>query len=208
MSEYGCDAFYSYLCTNGDDTFVSGDKVFQTMKIGVFCSANNNIDPRYFAAAEELGGWIGDNGHTLVFGGCNTGLMQCTAQAVKRHGGRTVGVIPTLVERGGRVSECVDVQFRCDTLSDRKDLLVSQSDLLVALPGGVGTIDEVFTATAAATIGYHNKGVVLYNVGGFWQPLIDLLDYLAQKGMIRGSWRQRIHVADSLEDIKKMVEEA
>lgn len=178
------------------------------MKIGVFCSANNNIDPRYFAATEELGRWIGANKHTLVFGGCNTGLMQCVAQAVKKNGGLTVGIIPTLVEKGGRVSEWVDVQFRCDNLSDRKDLLVAQSDLLIALPGGVGTIDEVFTAAASATIGYHNKRVVLYNIGGFWQPLIGLLDYLSEKGMIRGSWRQRIHVAESLDDIKKMAEKA
>lgn len=174
------------------------------MKIGVFCSANNDIDPVFFTAAEELGSWMAEESHTLVFGGCNTGLMQCVAQAVKKNGGRTVGVIPTLVEKGGRVSECVDVQFRCDNLSDRKDLLVSQSDLLVALPGGIGTIDEVFTAAASATIGYHDKRVVLYNIKGFWQPLIDMLDYLTVKGMTRGSWRSHIYVADSLEDIKRM----
>ena len=176
------------------------------MKIGVFCSANNNIDPDFFAATEELGRWMGDSKHTLVFGGCDTGLMQCVAQAVKKSGGLTVGIIPTLVEKGGRVSECVDVKFRCDNLSDRKDLLVAQSDLLIALPGGVGTIDELFTTAASATIGYHNKRVVLYNMKGFWQPLIRLLDYLAEKGMIRGSWRQRILVAESLDDIKRMVE--
>ena len=111
------------------------------MKIGVFCSANNNIDPDFFTATEEMGRWMADNGHTLVFGGCNIGLMQCIGKAVKDHGGMTIGVVPTLVERGGQKFAVLDVEIACDYLSDRKDLLVAQSDIIVALPGGVGTLD-------------------------------------------------------------------
>lgn len=175
------------------------------MKIGVFCSANSNIDPAFFAAAEELGSWMGRNGHTLVFGGCDMGLMQCVASAVKRAGGRTVGVIPSLVEQNGHASRDVDVEFPCDNLSDRKDLMLVQSDVMVALPGGIGTLDEVFTVAASATIGYHRKRVVLYNVNDFWQPLIHLLDDLEQRGMVRGNYNRVIGVAHTFDQLVEMI---
>lgn len=175
------------------------------MKIGVFCSANNAIDPDYFALTEQLGRWIAAEGHTLVYGGCNMGLMECVARAVKRQGGLTVGVVPTLVEQGGRKSDCIDVEFRCDNLDDRKALLVEQSDVMVALPGGIGTLDEVFTAAAAATIGYHSKRVVLYNIKGFWRPLIAMLDDMAARGVLRGSWRDHIAVADTFDDLVRLI---
>lgn len=174
------------------------------MKIGVFCSANNNIDPQFFAAAEELGTWMAENGHTLVFGGCNMGLMQCVGKAVKNNGGLTIGVVPTLVERGGKKFDDLDVEIPCDNLSDRKDLMVAQSDLLVALPGGVGTLDEIFTVVASHTIGYHSKQMIIYNVNSFWNKLIELLDDMQQRGFIRGSWHDYISVVNSTTDIAKL----
>ena len=80
----------------------------------------------------------------------------------------------------------------CADLSDRKQLLMLQSDTFVALPGGIGTLDEVFTVVASATIGYHAKRVVLYNINGFWDSLISLLDDLSGKGMVRGEWQRHI----------------
>ena len=150
------------------------------MKIAVFCSANKNIDPDFFTLTEEMGKWMAENGHDLVFGGCNSGLMDCIGKAVKANGGRTIGVVPTLVERGGRTFPDLDIEIPCDNLSDRKDLMLAQSDLFVALPGGVGTLDEIFT--------------------------IALLDDLAEKSMIRGDWRDVIEVADNLGELAKLCE--
>ena len=164
------------------------------MKIAVFCSANSNIDAGYFKVAEELGRWIGENGHTLVFGGCNLGLMECVAKAVHGAGGRTIGVVPTIIERGGKASPSMDVCIPCDNLSDRKELMTAQCDAAVALPGGLGTLDEVFTMAASATIGYHHKPIVLLNTGGFWDSLVALLDDIQRKGMVRGEWRSIIKV--------------
>lgn len=175
------------------------------MKIAIFCSANKDIDPDFFSMTEALGSWMAENGHSLVFGGCNIGLMECIAKAVKEKDGQTIGVVPTLVEKTGRTSKFVDVEIPCDNLSDRKDLMIAQSDLIVALPGGVGTLDEIFTVVAARTIGYHQKNVILYNMKGFWDSTIALLDDLQAKGMIRGSWHDMIQVAESLEDIQKAV---
>ncbi len=178
------------------------------MKIAVFCSANRNIDPDFFAMTEELGKWMGENGHDVVFGGCNMGLMDCIGKAVKAHGGRAIGVVPSLVEKGGRTFDDLDVEIPCDNLSDRKDLLLAQSDIVVALPGGIGTLDEIFTVAASHTIGYHHKMVILYNMKGFWNSTIALLDDMQQKGMIRGEWHDYIDVANDFEELKEKIEKA
>ena len=175
------------------------------MKICIFCSANQQLDPDFFGMTEELGRWLATAGHTLVYGGVNSGLMECVARAVKQAGGRTVGVIPKIVEKGGRISDYVDVEVMCDNLSDRKQLMEDRSDVFIALPGGIGTMDEVFTIAAAHTIGYHDKPVILYNMKGFWDDLVAMLDNLQQRGMVRGQWRDYIAVAESLEDIKDLL---
>lgn len=99
----------------------------------------------------------------------------------------------------------MEIEIPCDNLSDRKQLMMDQSDVFIALPGGLGTIDEIFTVVASATIGYHQKTVILYNMKGFWDSLIALLDDLQVKGMIRGDWRQYIKTADSIEEIKTLI---
>ena len=175
------------------------------MKICVFCSANGQLDPDFFTMTEELGRWLATEGHTLVYGGVNSGLMECVARAVKQAGGRTVGVIPQIVEKSGRISDYVDVEVLCDNLSDRKQLMADKSDVFIALPGGIGTIDEVFTIAAAHTIGYHDKRVILYNMKGFWGDMTAMLDRLQQRGMVRGEWRDYIAVANSLEEISELI---
>ena len=175
------------------------------MKICVFCSANQQIDPDFFGMTEELGRWAAENGHSIVYGGVNQGLMESLGKAAKEAGGRTIGIIPMIVEKSGRTSDYVEIEIHCDNLSDRKQLMMDQSDVFIALPGGLGTIDEIFTVVASATIGYHQKTVILYNMNGFWDSLIALLDDLQVKGMIRGDWRQYIKTADSIEEISRLL---
>lgn len=176
------------------------------MKIGVFCSANEHIAPDYFKQTEALGQWIGREGHQLVFGGCNMGLMECVARSAHEAGATTIGMVPRVVEQGGRASKYLDVYVACDNLSDRKDLMLAQSDVLVALPGGIGTLDEVFTVAASHTIGYHHKMVVLFDMDDFWQPLVALLDDLQVRGFIRGHWSDFIRVAHSLDEVKAEID--
>lgn len=175
------------------------------MKICVFCSANQQLDPAFFVATEELGRWLAQQGHTLVYGGVNQGLMECVAKAAHEAGGQTIGVIPQIIEKSGRISQYVDVEMLCDNLSDRKQLMADQSDVFIALPGGIGTLDEVFTIAASHTIGYHRKQVILYNIKGFWDSLLAMLDDLQQRGMVRGQWRDYISVANSLEELASLV---
>ena len=175
------------------------------MKICIFCSANQQIDPDFFSMTEELGKWAAENGHDIVFGGVNQGLMECVGKAAREHGGRTIGVVPMIVEKSGRTSDHVDIEIPCDNLSDRKQLMMDQSDVFVALPGGIGTLDEVFTIAASATNGYHKKRVILYNMKGFWDSLINLLNNLQAKGMIRGDWQQYIKIANSLQELANLI---
>ena len=171
------------------------------MNIAVYCSANDNIDPDFFKETEKLGRWMGENGHTVVYGGCNIGLMECIGRSVHDAGGRVIGVIPQIIEQGGKKSDCIDIEFPCDNLSDRKEIMMNQSEVFIALPGGLGTLDEIFTVAASSTIGYHHKKTILYNIKGFWNPLIAVLDDLQSKGFIRGDYRNYIQVADNLETL-------
>jgi uncharacterized protein (TIGR00730 family) len=177
------------------------------MNIGVFCSANNQIDAAFFQQTEELGRWAAKNGHVIVFGGVNQGLMECLAKAVKEAGGETLGVVPSIVEETGRTSQYNDRVLTCNNLSERKQLMLDESDVFIALPGGVGTLDEVFTVAASYTIGYHHKRVILYNMKGFWDSTIRMLDDLQQRGMVRGQWRDYICVANNLDEMGDLLAE-
>ena len=171
------------------------------MHITVFCSANNHIDPEYFTMAEEFGRWIGKNGQTLVYGGHDEGLMECIARATHEAGGRVEGVIPRRLVNSGHLSQYVDVEILCETLSERKDIMLRRSDAVVALPGGIGTLDEVFTVAASGTLDYHRLRVVMYDMNGFWTPLEQLMDALQEKGMIRGDYHRRVTFAKNLEEV-------
>lgn len=144
-------------------------------RIGVFCSASERIDPLYFEKTRELGRWLGEQGKTLVYGGSAQGLMECLAKAVKESGGRLFGVVPSKLEERGMASTLPDVTFHTCSLSDRKDTMVEESEVLVALPGGVGTLDEAFHVMAACGIGYHSKKVIFYNINGYYDALLSFL---------------------------------
>lgn len=173
------------------------------MKIAVFCSANNNVVGEFADSVSEFGRWIGGEGHTLVYGGANSGLMECLARSAHDAGAMVIGVVPRLLEKGGRASGYIDVDIPCDNLSDRKDLMLAQSDVAVVLPGGIGTLDELFTVAASHTIGYHKKQVILYNINGFWNSLIAMLDDLQNRGMIRGSYSDCIAMAGNFDELKE-----
>lgn len=174
--------------------------------IGIFCSASNTIDQAYFDAACELGEWMGKEQKTLIYGGSNIGLMECVAKAVKENGGSVIGVIPSKLERNGRQSAIPDVVIHTEDLSDRKDIIAQKSDVLVALPGGVGTLDEVFHVMASATLGYHAKKVVFYNVEGFYNDLLEFLDKLAKDKFARLNISSYYEVANTQDELIRILE--
>lgn len=171
--------------------------------IGVFCSAAEGIDKAYFDAAREVGSWMARRGIALVYGGARMGLMEATARAAKEAGGNVVGVVPERLYARGAVSEMITEAIPCTTLAERKEIMIARSDLLLALPGGIGTVDEVFHTMGSATIGEHRKRVVLYNVNGFWDECMRMLQGMEQKGFIRGKVSDYVVMAGSIEELEE-----
>ncbi len=173
--------------------------------IGLFCAASEAIDSIYVSAAHEFGLWLGSEAMTLVYGGAAKGLMEVTASAAKSAGARIVGVVPDILVSRGGVSTLLDACVQVRNLSERKDAILYRSDILVAMPGGLGTLDEVFHVMAGATIGYHDKKVIFYNVNNFWNSMIATLADFRNKGFLRGEPDRYFAVADTLEELKNII---
>lgn len=176
-------------------------------KIGVFLSANNDVPQAYRDAAREVGTWIGSTGRTLVFGGSNRGLMQEIASATKAAGGTLVGIVPQVLFDRGWNNTQLDETIRTRDLTDRKEQLVEQSDILVALPGGIGTLDEVFTAVGLSAIGFEAKPVVIYNVEGCYDSLRKLLADLNSRNLLRAPAEEIMTFADNFDELIQLLEQ-
>ena len=169
--------------------------------IGVFLSSRSDVSAAYHEAARQVGQWIGETRRTLLYGGSKQGLMEVLARTAKEAGARVFGIVPQFVVDRNHVSELLDVEIRTAGLSDRKTVIIDRSDVLVALPGGVGTLDEVFTLLAGRTANETNKRVILYDVDGCWQPLIDLLDRLVEAGLYSADERQKVGVVTNIDEL-------
>lgn len=174
-------------------------------KIGIFCSASTNIDPYYYDLARQLGEWIGKNNHTLVYGGSQLGLMGALSQSVYQNKGHLIGVIPHILKDTEKENPLPQEKIYTQSLSDRKDIILQQSDHIIALPGGVGTLDEIFHVMALATLGYHNKKIILSNMNGFYNQLLTLLQELKELEFIRQSLSSYLLVTDNFEDLVSLL---
>ncbi len=174
--------------------------------IGIFCASSDNMDYPFYIEAGRLGEWIGKEGKTLVYGGANCGLMEATAKAVHENGGHVVGVVPQILIDRNRVSNYIDTKIQCQDLNDRKQLLIEHSDIIIAMPGSLGTLDEVFTVMASNTIGIHNKRVVFWNIDGFWNELFDLFESLKSKGVVNKPFEDLCDSVNTLEELIEVIE--
>ena len=174
-------------------------------KIALFCSASDSIAPIYKEKAEELGAWMGEHHKWLIYGGANTGLMEVVAEAAKAKGAMLMGVVPTKLEERSMVSDKLDVTFHTVNLSDRKDIMLQETDVAVALPGGVGTLDEIFHVMASATIGYHGKQVIFYNINGFWNDILHFFHTLEETRFAHRPLKQYYKVANTFEELVELL---
>ena len=173
--------------------------------IGIFCASSNDLDSIYYEEAARLGAYIGQQKKTLVYGGNDKGLMEATAKAVSENGGNVMGIIPKIIYDRGGVSKYVNIEVPCNDITDRKQLLLEHSDILIAMPGSVGTLDEAFTVIAANTIGYSDKRLVFWNINGFWDELIVLFDSLRKKGVMTKEYTEVFTFVNTLEEIKEII---
>ncbi len=120
---------------------------------------------------DALGKWIGDNGHALIYGGATGGLMTRTSDAAKKAGAHVIGVIPPRIKAAGRLATNCDYLIEVNNMSERKQRMRDEADLIVCLPGSYGTLDEMMDATSSAIVGEHHKPVYVLNYKGFYEPL-------------------------------------
>ncbi|WP_140631346.1 TIGR00730 family Rossman fold protein [Methylibium rhizosphaerae] len=156
----------------------------KTLTVCVYCGSRFGNRPEYEAAALELGGLIGRNGWQLVYGGGNVGLMGVVADAAIESGARVVGIIPeSLMKRevGHRgLAELHVVQ----TMHERKQMMAERADVFVALPGGIGTFEELFEVWTWHQLGYHDKPIGLLNVAGYYDTFLDFMSQTTEAGFL------------------------
>ena len=177
-------------------------------KICVYCGSGPGTDPAYVQAARDFGKILAENGIGLVFGGGAVGIMGELANAVQAHGGDVTGIIPDflVVREHARRGEHGLIVTR--DMHERKRKMFELADAFVALPGGVGTLEEIVEQMTWAQLGRHKKPILLANIKGFWQPLCALLDHMKALEFIRNDLNFDLLIADKVEDILPMLRKA
>ncbi|MDR7534219.1 MAG: TIGR00730 family Rossman fold protein [Armatimonadota bacterium] len=161
-------------------------------RVTVFCGSNHGARPDYLDAARRLGRALVERGLTLVYGGSNVGLMRELAHTVRAAGGEVVGIIPRLlVERELSFPDLTQVHMVA-SMHERKALMMQLGDAFMALPGGFGTLEELFEVVAWATLGLHHKPVGLLNTAGYYDPLVQFIDHAVAERFVRPEYRQVI----------------
>jgi uncharacterized protein (TIGR00730 family) len=177
------------------------NSTFPQGRICVFCGSHCGAEPAYRTAAEKFGRLLAAKGLALVYGGGNVGLMGTIAEAAMAGEGEVIGVIPrSLVDREVAhhgLSELVVV----DSMHERKHKLYEISDAVVALPGGMGTLDELFEALTWNQLEIHFKPAGLLNVAGYWDPLVTMLDRMVEQGFVRAGHRALLQVESTGEEL-------
>jgi hypothetical protein len=164
--------------------------------VGVFCGSSAGVDPAYTTAARQLGELLAQQNITLVYGGAQVGLMGSVADAALAAGGRVIGVIPRLLMKK-EVGHTGLTDLRVvQTMAERKEVMMDLSDAFVALPGGIGTLDELFEVWTATQLGLQAKPCGLLNVQGYFDQLLAFLNHAVAQGFLREQHRCQLKLHD------------
>jgi uncharacterized protein (TIGR00730 family) len=169
--------------------------------IAVYCGSATPTDPVYIAAARRVGQTLAQQGITVVYGGGRLGLMGAVADSALAAGGKVIGVIPEALT-GAEVAHhgCTELHI-VKNMHERKALFTDLSDGFINLPGGVGTMDELWEAVSWAQLGYHNKPVGILNIAGYYDHLIAFNTHMAEVGFVREAHRGILLVANEIGDL-------
>ena len=177
------------------------------MKIAVYCSAKDVIPEEYLSLGDQLGRWIGQQGHTLVYGGATGGLMSRTSQAAKAAGAKVIGVIPPRIIAAGRLATHCDQIIKVANMSERKQRMREEADLFICLPGSYGTLDEMMDVISSAIVGEHCKPVLILNYRGFYNDLRQLFEHMRSLRFIPEKEQYYPIFADNLEELTQLIAE-
>lgn len=174
----------------------------------VYCGSSDGNEPVFVEAGRRFGELLARADVELVYGGASIGVMGAVARAVLAGGGRVTGVIPEFLSTVEVQLADVTNLIVTDSMHSRKWQMFERSDAFVALPGGIGTLEEVVEMLTWAQLGRHNLPIVIANLNGFWDPLIDLLDHIIKSGFARSNIRRIYSVVDDVADILPRIEAA
>ena len=178
------------------------------MIVCVYGAASDNIDESYFTACESLGYVLGKNGHSLVYGAGGCGLMGATARGFKKANAFVHGVIPKFFEENGYegVFPDADKITRTDTMEERKAIMENECHAFIIVPGGVGTLDELFQIITLKQLNRMDKAIAIYNVNGYYDKMIELISQAIEKGFINKECSALFKVCDNEKDVVQYIE--
>jgi uncharacterized protein (TIGR00730 family) len=174
----------------------------------VYCGSGQGTSPTYVEAAAALGRILATAGIGLVYGGGNTGLMGAVARSVLAEGGHVTGIIPQFLSDREIALEAAQSLIVVQDMHTRKQLMFEKADAFVALPGGIGTLEELVEQLTWVQLERHTKPVLIADIGGFWRPLLDVFAHMRTQGFIQAKFEIRYLVAEAVEDILPMIETA
>lgn len=174
--------------------------------LAVFCASAMGAQDVYHEAAEELGRTLAERGIGLIYGGSDVGLMRAVASSCISHGGRVVGVIPEVLVDKEVAHHGITELHVVDTMDTRKRLMGEMADAFLILPGGFGTMEEMFEVLAWQTLGLHTKRVVLLNTAGFYDALLSWLDHAVAEGMLKERSRGILLSAKTVKEAMAMLD--
>lgn len=175
---------------------LNGAGISVSYNICVFCGSGKGRNAKYGRAAASLGRTMARADIGLVYGGGSLGLMGVIARSVIANGGRVTGIIPEFLSSKEKMLTEVDELIVTDDMHERKQLMFNKSDAFVALPGGIGTLEELVEQLTWAQLGRHEKPIILANIGGFWDPLLSLLEHMREEAFIRRGLELRVSVVE------------
>ena len=173
----------------------------QIKTVCTYCGSGAGNNPSFLEAAASFGRLLAENGIRLVYGGGSTGMMGAIANGVLDHGGSVTGIIPEFLNTRERMLTRVQELIVTPDMHERKRLMFERSDAFVALPGGVGTLEELVEQLTWQQLGRHSKPVLLANIDGFWEPLLVLLTHMRATQFIRAGLPVDVLKAERVEDI-------
>lgn len=179
-----------------------------TRLLCVYCASSDRLDPKYYAAAAELGREMVLRGWGLVYGGGKTGMMGAVARAVKQNGGRVVGVIPEFMKVRELAYDEADELVTVITMRERKLLMETRADAFVALPGGWGTLEEILEILTLRQLDVVKKPCVIFNQDGFYDPLLQLFERMLAEKFFKPSNMDLFRVATNAADVFGQIESA
>ena len=162
------------------------------MRLAIFCGASQGNSPTIIHAVKSLGAFLAQHNIDIVYGGGNTGLMGAVADAALEHGGDVIGVIPTSLTHQEIAHPNLTKLYIVADMHERKAKIASLADAFVALPGGVGTLEEIFEAWTWGQLGYHQKPCAFYNVENFYDPLLAMVKSMHESGFVKTSYLEAI----------------